>query len=209
MSELPHQAIITPMEREAVHHLFQDCIICRRKPDIIYSVKIPMKWIDDETFQSPVSTTCCSEEHALIWLNREKPRVKSKDRRFPSETEERGWIEVYRKHGAYPDDHPLREGKWLVFISTEDIDRFWRKIRAAVELGKLGNWAKVSTKGSLRKRKEHVICVYTYDYEDREDVMRIREILRKIGVDWRIRYKSNEDTSKLQYGSDYKPKYLC
>src|SRR5262249_2246457 len=117
-------------------------------------------------------------------------------------------IAVYRKYGTYPEDHPTRDGKWLIWLSPANVDRYWKHIRAAVELGKLGNWAKVSTAGSIREAKpNHVVCIYTYDYEDREDVMRIREVLRKIGIKQKIRYKANEDTHKLLYGNKYAPKY--
>ena len=115
---------------------------------------------------------------------------------------------MYRKHGTYLDDHPLRSGKWLIWLSTENIDRYWKRIRVAVEQGLLGNWAKVSTAGSIREdRPDHVVCVYTYDYEDKEDVMRVRDVLRKIGIKQRIRYKADEDTAMLLYGSKYTPKY--
>ena len=208
MSDFPHEAIITPVLSESMHEAFARCIICQEVPDIVYQVDIPPKWIDDETIRHPVSTTCCSEQHALEYLQKKEPRTRKKDRRFPSEAMDTGWIDVYRKYGDYPDDNPTRDGKWLIWLSPANIDRYWKLIRAAVELGKLGNRAKVSTAGSLsEKRPGHVICVYTYDFEDREDVMRIREVLRKIGIKQKIRYKSNEDTLKLQYGSNYTPKY--
>ena len=51
------------------------------------------------------------------------------------------------------------------------------------------------------------MCVYTYDYEDKADVMRIREELRSLGIRREIIYKADEDTHRLRYGSDYTPIY--
>ena len=44
-----------------------------------------------------------------------------------------------------------------------------------------------------------VICVYSYDADDKEDVMRIRQALREIGVTWKIPYKLDEDTFLGRY----------
>lgn len=42
---------------------------------------------------------------------------------------------------------------------------------------------------------EHVICVYSYDYSDENDVKRIRQALYKIGIDQPLGYKTDEDTA--------------
>ncbi len=103
------------------------------------------------------------------------------------------WIYAQRKQGSYPEPTE-RNGKWLIFLSAQSIDRYWAKIKEAVEQGQLGEQAKVSTRspGSMppevRRKKEErgdtrfVICVYTYDYQDREDVMRVRQQLRELGI---------------------------
>lgn len=44
-----------------------------------------------------------------------------------------------------------------------------------------------------------VICVYTYDWTDQEDVMRIRQQLRDLGVTSKIPYKADEDTYAGRY----------
>lgn len=43
------------------------------------------------------------------------------------------------------------------------------------------------------------MCVYTYDWTDEEDVMRVREELRKLGITRKIPYKSDEDTLAGRY----------
>ncbi len=67
---------------------------------------------------------------------------------------------------------------------------------------KLGSRAKVSTAKNpplAVNSNTKVICVYTYDWKDKNDVMRIRKELREIGIDWKIPYKSDEDTRKGKY----------
>ena len=44
-----------------------------------------------------------------------------------------------------------------------------------------------------------VIYVHTADWEDEDDVMRIREVLRSLGVEQRIGYKRNIETFQGEY----------
>lgn len=128
---------------------------------------------------------------------------------LPTQMEERGWIHVFSERDTYPEAHETRSGKWLIWLSPSVIDCFWIRIREAVKQGRLGDEAKVLTAGSAKGRDHvsYVICVYTYDYEDTQDVMRIREELRRIGIRLPITYKADEDTRQLRYGKDYTPKY--
>lgn len=49
-------------------------------------------------------------------------------------------------------------------------------------------------------RKEYkVICVYTYDSDDREDVVRVLKTLREIGIRDKMYYKEDEATLSGQY----------
>jgi len=60
--------------------------------------------------------------------------------------------------------------------------------------------AKASRHGSrAQSSSSGVICVYTYDWKDRQDVERIREELRKIGIIRKISYKTDEDTEQGIY----------
>ena len=119
----------------------------------------------------------------------------------PSVVTKNYWILAKRKKGVYPDS-TARSGKWLVFVSVEDVDGVWVKIREAVEKGSLGNQAKVATakpNPNAADDLRRVICVYTYDCEDIKDVRRIREELRCLGIVDRIPYKSDEDTVAGKY----------
>lgn len=119
----------------------------------------------------------------------------------PSTVTDVYWLYAYRKKGDYPKP-TSRSGKWLIFVSRENVDEVWAKIKKATEEGKLGFGSKVSTAKPSPLGKDpntHVICVYTYDWTDREDVMRVREELRKLGITNKIPYKSDEDTIKGKY----------
>jgi len=131
----------------------------------------------------------------------------------PSEATDWYWIFASRKKGEYPrsDDWVFalggtgrrpectpRGGKWLIFVNVKDVDEVWAKIKKATEEGRLGAETKVSTVKPKPtdigyKKGEHVICVYTYDWNDEKDVRRIREELRKLGITNKIPYKADED----------------
>jgi hypothetical protein len=100
-------------------------------------------------------------------------------------------------HATVPkaEDVPIRRpGKWLIFVSRSRVDALWETIRRAVEKGRLGHAAKVSTalpEPTARDPKKHVIAVYTADETNATDVRRVRDVLRGLGITWRIPYKSD------------------
>jgi hypothetical protein len=87
-----------------------------------------------------------------------------------------------------------RPGKWLIFVSRSRIDGLWETVRRAVEAGRLGHAAKVSTAlpdPMSPDPKKHAIWIYTGDENDPADVRRIRDVLRQLGISWKIPYKSD------------------
>lgn len=90
-------------------------------------------------------------------------------------------------------------GKWLVFVDLESVDEVWQKIALAVYKGELGISAKVSTAMATPPDKKRVICVYSYDYTDKDDVMRIRQKLRDLDITWKIGYKTDAATKAGNY----------
>ena len=92
-------------------------------------------------------------------------------------------------------------GKWLIFLEDDRVDERWRKVRNATASGELGISAKVSTaKPNPESRDERkVIYIYTRDWADEPDVMRVRERLREMGVIERIGYKRNIETFRGEY----------
>jgi hypothetical protein len=92
-------------------------------------------------------------------------------------------------------------GKWLIFVDRDKTDEAWRIIRDETIAGRLGISAKVSTaKPNPDSRDDRkVIFVYTRDWQDETDVMRVREQLRELGYEERLGYKRNIETYKGEY----------
>lgn len=126
----------------------------------------------------------------------------------PSTVIEVYWIYATKRAGTYPGP-TARSGKWLVLGNVARIDGLWAKIKAATEKGRLGGRSKVSTakpNPTSADPKTKAICVYTYDSDDVEDVMRVRRELRALGVIEKIGYKTDERTMAGVYVSrGYKP----
>ncbi|MDD1677036.1 MAG: DUF1917 domain-containing protein [Methanomicrobiales archaeon] len=120
---------------------------------------------------------------------------------IPTKTTQMYWI-IQDAPGMLPaevDDELA--GKWLIFLEGDRVDEAWKKVREATVKGELGISAKVSTAklnpDSRDDRK--VIYVYTKDWRDEADVMRVRENLRAIGFVDRIGYKRNIETFRGEY----------
>lgn len=119
----------------------------------------------------------------------------------PSTTTDVFWLFARRTHDDYPA-HGEQGGKWLLFIPVNQIDDQWERIKAATALGQLGGSAKVSTarpNPNAASPETHVICVYTYDADDVEDVRRVRDELRGLGFTQKIAYKSDAATHAGAY----------
>ncbi|MFZ2975411.1 MAG: putative phosphothreonine lyase domain-containing protein [Candidatus Moraniibacteriota bacterium] len=113
------------------------------------------------------------------------------------------WIYAENKSNKYPE-HTRYGGKWLLFVSAYNVNRIWMKIKKATEEGNLGGISKVATakvNPEFPNSKVRIICVYTYDWRDENDVKRIREELRKISITRKISYKTDEDTNRGVYGA--------
>jgi hypothetical protein len=132
---------------------------------------------------------------ALYWLLTEGEGV------VPTKTTLMYWIvqDVPGAGSGEMDDE--KAGKWLIFLPDDRVDGLWRKVRDATGAGELGVSAKVSTsKPNPESRDERkVIYVYTRDWADEADVMRVRERLREMGVVDRIGYKRNIETFRGEY----------
>jgi len=122
---------------------------------------------------------------------------------IPSKTFQARWIEQNSPHVDGKAAEIEEAGKWLIFLPLDVLDDVWRHIRDLTWEGKLGISAKVSTArpDSDARDDRKVIYVYTADWEDEPDVMRVREELRKIGITERIGYKRNIETFKGEYSA--------
>ncbi len=125
----------------------------------------------------------------------------------PSRETETPWLDVHSEEflqalaNGRVSEMP-RSGKWLLFVKRDDVDEVWAKIAAATRGGRLGHAAKVSTAWEnplSTNRGKHVICVYTRDHEDVEDVRRVRAALRELGFVHPIAYKTDDATLEGRY----------
>lgn len=73
-------------------------------------------------------------------------------------------------------------GKWMLFPAVQDVDSIWRTVVEATVEGRLGPMAKVATQGGDFEEKERLICIYTKDFSDREDVLRVLTELVTLGL---------------------------
>jgi hypothetical protein len=120
---------------------------------------------------------------------------------IPSKTTRMYWI-VQEAPGVRPDAiEDELAGKWLIFLPPEDVDAAWITVRDATCRNELGISAKVSTAKPNPDSRDNtkVIYVYTPDWRDEADVMRVRERLRELGFTDRLGYKRNIETFKGEY----------
>jgi hypothetical protein len=111
------------------------------------------------------------------------------------------WIYEHRRKGVYPA-HTEYGGKWLLFVNKDEVDVLWEVIKDLTGNGMLGGESKVSTakvNPNAVDPDKKVICVYTYDYRDKDDVMRIRQVLRSVGIINKIPYKTDQATLNNEY----------
>ncbi|KAI1248095.1 hypothetical protein MGN70_010344 [Eutypa lata] len=79
----------------------------------------------------------------------------------------------------------VRCGKWMLFRKAEDIDQTWEVVARATANNELGIAAKVAPRPeeeSNNERSERLICVYTKDFRDLEDVRRVARELKRLGL---------------------------
>jgi hypothetical protein len=120
---------------------------------------------------------------------------------IPLKTTQMYWI-VLDAPGSAPEAiEDENAGKWLIFQEPDAVDAAWKKVRDATVSLELGISAKVSTAKPNPDSRDNrkVIYVYTKDWADEADVMRVREKLRELGFVDRIGYKRNIETFAGEY----------
>lgn len=105
----------------------------------------------------------------------------------------------------------LMNGKWMLFPSPSHVDAVWAKVARATDAGELGIGAKVATaRDDDRSGKSRLICIYTIDFSDEEDVKRVLRKLSELGLvkrDQGIFYKCDAYTYlDIMGGNEYKLK---
>ena len=122
---------------------------------------------------------------------------------LPTKTTQMYWI-VLDAPGSAPEAiEDENAGKWLIFQEPDVVDAAWKKVRDATIALELGISAKVSTAKPNPDSRDNrkVIYVYTKDWADEADVMRVRGKLKELGFVDRIGYKRNLETFAGEYAS--------
>lgn len=93
--------------------------------------------------------------------------------------------------------------QWLLFCPPTEVDEAWALVAKATAANELGIAAKVAPRSPLDDaRRDRLICVYTADFQDRADVGRVLQRLRRLRlVEARSRaiyYKPGESFWRLQ-----------
>jgi hypothetical protein len=120
---------------------------------------------------------------------------------IPSKTTQMYWI-VLDAPGSAPEAiEDEKAGKWLIFQEPDQTDDAWKKVRDATAALELGISAKVSTAKPNPDSRDNrkVIYVYTADWADETEVMRVRKKLLELGFTDRIGYKRNLETFAGEY----------
>ena len=74
-------------------------------------------------------------------------------------------------------------GKWLLFVGPADVDYTWGKVARGTAENKLGVAAKVAVNaGEDGSGRERLICVYTKDFGDKDDIKRVLKKLKELGL---------------------------
>jgi hypothetical protein len=122
---------------------------------------------------------------------------------LPTEVDSYFWIRVERIDTYNYPQPTERSGKWMIYAHVNEVDQVWVTIRDAVVGGLLGSDAKVATmkpNPNAVRPDEKVICIYTYDSEDRDDVLRILTSLREdLGILHKAFYKEDNVTLSGNY----------
>ncbi|KAJ6506497.1 hypothetical protein C8R45DRAFT_922675 [Mycena sanguinolenta] len=72
-------------------------------------------------------------------------------------------------------------GKGMLFPTVEEVNETWALVANATANNRLGIGAKIATAGKEQSDRSRLICVYTRDFTDKEDVERVLLELVRIG----------------------------
>ena len=98
----------------------------------------------------------------------------------------------------------VRPGKWMIFPLKQNVDETWVKIKTLLAANRLGPSAKLEN-----NEESCVICVYTDDYEDIPDVLRVLIALVRSRIpdkNKNFQYKTNEASKQGIYTNNQRAK---
>nr|CAD60716.1 unnamed protein product [Podospora anserina] len=79
-------------------------------------------------------------------------------------------------------------GKWMLFPDVAFVNDTWKKVARAVANHQLGTAAKVATRmpagydDGHAEKKERLICIYTEDFTDKDDVARVLRRMKELDI---------------------------
>lgn len=156
--------------------------------------------IDNIKLQTPILISQLDKDGNCI--NNKGDIIYNSENCKPSEANASQWLHVEGiGKGCYNENHQTYVGKWQIFVPMDQLDSMWEKIKVATKEGRLGIGSKTSTAkpNPNATGSEKVIIVYTKDWTDEKDVMRIRKELRNLGIVKKISYKRDIDSIAGKY----------
>lgn len=91
-------------------------------------------------------------------------------------------------------------GKWCIVRSASEVDALWKKVREAVDAGVFPAALVSTPHQAMGHGGSFVICVFTLDWRNLDDVNAARTVLRSYGVTEEIGYKRDIETFNNVYG---------
>lgn len=76
----------------------------------------------------------------------------------------------------------VRCGKWMLFPEPADVTEVWRAVARATADGELGIAAKVAPRAKEGPDKARLICIYTKDFIDKDDLLRVLIRMKDLGL---------------------------
>lgn len=92
-------------------------------------------------------------------------------------------------------------GKWCIKCDKDKVDDLWAKVCGEIRTYRLFTALVSSPHNAQAHGGTYIICVFTPDWADEDDVMRARQVLRELGVTEEIGYKRDIETANGVYGT--------
>lgn len=68
----------------------------------------------------------------------------------------------------------------MLFVEPTRVNEVWERVATATARNELGVAAKVAPREERGSARERLVCIYTYDFRDRDDVARVLHRLRQL-----------------------------
>lgn len=86
--------------------------------------------------------------------------------------------------------HNVLTGKWMLFLNSDEVDKCWELVVNGISKDKLSaSSAKVAPSG--HPYGCHLMCIYTSDFSNESDVMKVRQELKDLGFKSELDYKAD------------------